>query len=137
MSLQDVGAVLETTTVTLAHPDPRKTLKNPDDSPMTVLLHGPYSKRYRAAMRAEQQKMLASAAGGDAADTDVQDHDTLFREVLAQCIETWNIWETPDDKMDCTRENIDRLFDLYPWALDQLSAALGRAAGFLAPPNGR
>jgi hypothetical protein len=61
--------------------------------------------------------------------------DDMTREMLVECIESWTIWETPEVQMDCTPENIVRLFNEYPWALEQLSNALGRTASFLDEPS--
>lgn len=136
MSLQDVGKIKDTTVVVLRHPDPRKTLKNPDGSAMTVVLHGPYSKRHKTALRAQQQKRIEVIADTGANVTlDVEEMDAMTREILAHCIEGWTIWETPEVQMDCTPENIARLFDEHPWALEQLSNALGRTASFFDAPK--
>ena len=136
MSLQDVGKTKDTTVVTLRHPDPRKTLKNPDGSDMTVVLHGPYSKRYKTAQRTQQQqRMEQMAETGASATLTIDEIDDMTREILTECIESWTIWETPEVQMACTPENIERLFDEHPWALDQLSNALGRSASFLDAPK--
>lgn len=136
MSLQSVGKVKDTTIVTLKHPDPRATLKNPDDSAMTVTLHGPYSKRYKSTLRAQQQARVEEmASSGMDGNLSPEELDAMTRELLAKCIEDWNIWETDDIQLECTPENIEKVFEEQPWILDQLSAALGRSGNFLDAPK--
>lgn len=136
MSLQSVGKVKDTTVVTIKHPDPRKTLKNPDGSAMTVTLHGPYSKRYKETLRAQQQlRVEEMALSGVDGSLNPGELDAMTRELVAKCIEEWNVWETDEIQLDCTPENIEKVFEEHPWVLDQLNAALGRSGNFLDAPK--
>jgi hypothetical protein len=135
MSLASVGKVKQTAEVVLKHPDPAKTLKNPDGSLMTVTLHGPYSERRKTILRAQQQRRMTEleASGDTAFDADAL--ETYTREMVIGCIESWNIWDTPEQKREFSPESAADLFDEHPWAFDQISLAVGRTANFLDAPK--
>lgn len=135
MSLADVGKMKQTTVVVLKHPDPAKKLKNPDGGAMTVTLHGPYSDRYRAVTRAQQQQRMTELEAVGDATLDQETLDAYTRELVVGCIESWCIWDTPDTELVFSSEAADALFDDHPWILDQLNRALGRTANFLDKPK--
>lgn len=130
MGLNAVGKVKQTTTVTLTDPETRKPLPGPKGKPMTVVLHGPYSKRYKAAVRAEQHRLVqeGSAPADGAADT-------FGTAVLIACIESWNVSLEGDDVLPCTPETIRQVFDEHPWVQTQIETAFGSAASFLDRPK--
>lgn len=134
MSLRDVGKVKPTTIVTLTHPDPAQKLRNPDGSPMTVVLHGPYSDRYKTILREQQQRRMAEMAdGANVAAMTPDELDEYSRELLAKCVESWNIWLDEDEELIFSPDKVDEVLDEHPWIRDQLNAALGRTSRFLEP----
>jgi hypothetical protein len=134
MSLRDFGTVKETTVVTIIRPDTRKPALNADKTPMTVTLHGPYSKRYRSILRAQQQKraMDASITGEEMSPDDLE---TFSTELLIGCIEDWSITLEGDTKLPFSREAAESVLAEFPWLKDQLSIALMSSSNFLAGPN--
>ena len=135
MSLADVGKMKQTTVVVLKHPDPTKKLKNPDGAPMTVTLHGPYSDRYKAVTRAQQQRRMTELEAAGDTSLDQETLDAYTRELVVGCIDSWSIWATPDLEMVFSPAAAEGLFNEHPWILDQLSRALGRTASFLDAPK--
>ena len=135
MSLSSVGKVKQTAEVVLKHPDPTKTLKNPDGSPMTITLHGPYSERRKSILRVQQQRRMAEieAAGDVTINQDALDEYT--REMFIGCIESWNIWDTPEEKREFSPQSAAALLEEHPWVFDQMSMAMGRTANFLDAPK--
>jgi hypothetical protein len=138
MALKDVGKIKQTTLVTLYHPDPACNLLNPDGSEMTVTLHGPYSDRYKAVVRDQQQRRMTelSRGGGRRGVTlTPEEVDAFADELMARCIEGWKIWLAEDEELVFSPEKIPGLFAEYPWIRDQLNAALGNVADFLDTPK--
>lgn len=136
MSLRDVGAVKDTTVVTLRHPAPGKDLLNADKTPMTVTLHGPYSSRYKAVLREQQQRRVMEAAQrGDAATLTPDEIDEMTQELVSRCIEDWSITLEGDEKLPCTPENVESVLTEFPWLRDQLNIALGNVSAFLEQPK--
>ena len=135
MSLADVGKIKETTVVTLKHPDPSKTLKNPNGEPMTVTLNGPYSTRYKTILREQQQQRMTEMALGQEPTRSAEEVDADWRALIAGCIESWSIWETDKEELLFTPEAALDLFQRHPWIYDQLGGAMGRAGNFFESPE--
>lgn len=136
MSLRDVGAVKDTTSVTLYHPATGKPLLNADKSPMTVLVHGPYSKRYKAVLREQQQARVNDMARGTRRATlDSDEIDAMSNELLVRCVESWDVTLEGDKKLPFSQEAVQSVFAEFPWLRDQLQAVMGNAADFLEPPK--
>lgn len=130
MGLNAVGKTRATTTVTLTDPVTRKPVPGPKGKPMTVQLHGPYSARYKAAVRAEQQTLMqddGTPAEGVA--------DTFGLNVLIACVESWNVSLEGDDVLPCTPETVRQVFNEHPWVQSQIESSFGNAASFLDRPK--
>jgi hypothetical protein len=107
---------------------------------MTVLLHGPYSARYKAVLREQQQRRPSSTAASRAARVSVLDPEEMesyTRELFARCIEDWAITLEGEEQLPCTPENIESVLTEFVWLRDQISMAMGDISGFLEPskPN--
>ena len=139
MSLRDVGTVKDTTVITLRHPDPRKPNPvNADGTPMTVTMHGPYSARYKAALREKQQAWLADADRSTGSMTLSPDEiEESTRAMLVACIETWDITLDGPDKLPFSTDAARQVFDEFPWVFEQLAAAAGNVSNFLDVPKPR
>lgn len=137
MSLRDVGTVKDTTVITLRHPDPRKPNPvNADGTPMTVTMHGPYSARYKAALREKQQAWLADADRSTGSMTLSPDEiEESTRAMLVACIETWDITLDGPDKLPFSADAARQVFDEFPWVFEQLAAAAGNVSNFLDVPK--
>jgi hypothetical protein len=134
MSLRDVGTVKDTTTITLYHPATGKDLLNADGTPMTVTLHGPYSERYKSVLREQQQRRMTDMTRGSRNTTlDADEIEAMSRELILRCVETWSLTLEGDEKLAFSRETVDSVFVEFPWARDQVNAAMGNVADFLEP----
>jgi hypothetical protein len=133
MSLRDVGTVKETTTVTLYHPATGKDLLNADDTPMTVTVHGPYSRLYKSVMREQQQRRMTDVPRGGARGAIItsEDVEAYSHELLVRCIESWQITLEGDEKLAFSRDAVESVLADFPWVRDQLAAAMGNVADFL------
>ena len=130
MGLNAVGKVKQTTTVTLLDPGKHTPLPGPKGKPMTVVLHGPYSKRYKDAIRAEQQAAAQSSTNLSSADPEM-----FMANVVMACVESWSVSLEGDDALPCTPEMIRQVFDEHPWVATQLIAVFGDAEAFLERPK--
>ena len=129
-SLKGVGTLKDTATVTIRHLDYAKRLVNPDGTPMTVVLYGQFSKRYKTVMRELQQaRMLGTAPEGEDSIEDMQ------RALAAKCIVSWDITLDGADRLPFTPENVEMVEKEYPWVIDQLVLAQGVSSDFLEPPK--
>jgi hypothetical protein len=134
MSLRDVGTVKDTTTLTLYHPATGKDLLNADGTAMTVTLHGPYSDRYKSVLREQQQRRMTDMTRAARGTTlDAEELEAMTRELIVRCIEDWNVTLEGDEKLPFSPETAEGVFAEFPWARDQVSAAMGNVADFLAP----
>jgi hypothetical protein len=137
MSLREIGTVKDTTVITLRHPDSRKPNPiNADGTPMTITVHGPYSARYKAALRARQQAWMADAdraTGGLTLTPDEVEASTKM--MLIACIEDWSITIEGDAKLPFSPEAAEQVFAEFPWVYDQVSAAAGSVSNFLDAPK--
>jgi len=134
MSLRDVGTVKDTTTITLFHPATGKDLLNADGTPMTVTVHGPYSERYKAVLRDQQQRRMTDMTRA-AARTNMtpEEIDAFAQELMTRCIEDWALTLEGDDKLPFSAEAATTVLAEFPWLRDQINAAIGDVAGFLEP----
>lgn len=135
MSLRSVGAVKDTTTVILYHPATNEDLKNADKSPMTVVIHGPYSHRYKKALRDQQQERMTAIGRGraKAATLSPDELDAFSEALLIECIEDWKITLEGDKTLPFSAETATEVFKEFPWVREQLSAAMGDVGDFLEP----
>lgn len=132
MSLYDVGTVKDTTAITIYHPKTREPLPNGDGTMMTVTVHGPYSARYKAVLR-EQQQRRATDIANLGTTLSMDELETMSREITIRCIETWSITLQGDDRPKFTPEVAEEVFAKFPWFRDQVSAAMGDVGNFLEP----
>jgi hypothetical protein len=137
MSLREIGTVKDTTVITLRHPDPRKPNPiNADGTPMTVTIHGPYSVRYKAALRERQQAWLADSdrsTGGFTLTPDEVESST--RSMLIACIEDWSLTLEGEKKLPFSPEAAEQVFAEFPWVYEQVAAAAGSVSNFLDVPE--
>lgn len=136
MSLRDVGSVKDTTTFTLYHPDTGSDLLNADETPMTVIIHGPYSKRYKKALRDQQQRRMKHVGRKSRSTTlSPEEIEEMTNDLLLTCIEDWQITLEGDEKLPFSRETAVEVFEEFPWVRDQLNAAMGDVGDFLEKPK--
>lgn len=139
MSLRDVGVVKDATEVTLVHPVSRAPLHNADGTPMTITVCGPYSARYKALVREQQQKRIAELAksGATPATLTPEEVELFSEELLIRSVIDWRITVEGDELLPFSEESVRSVFDEFPWVRPQIEAVIGNIAAFLeAPKNG-
>jgi hypothetical protein len=130
MDLLDIGKTKDTTEVTLYHPVTSEVLTNKDSSPMTITVHGPYSKKYKSIAHAQQNRRLAKAQRGGKMTLSAEEIESSAMELLVQCVADWSI-TLGGEKPKCTEAKVREVFTNMPWVKDQVDAALGDAQAFL------
>lgn len=137
MSLRDVGTVKDTTEVTLVHPVSREPLRNADGTAMTITVCGPYSARYKALVREQQQKRLAEVAktGSTPPPVTPEEVEAFSEELLVRSIVDWRITVEGEELLPFSPEAVRGVLDEFPWIRPQVEAVLGNIAAFLETPK--
>jgi hypothetical protein len=109
-------------------------------SPVTILLLGPDSAKYRALTRENVRRRLERRATGAApiteAEIDEVERDTL--EILAVCTVGWKGVYTPEgDEIACSADNARALYENYPVVREQVDAFVGNRANFIPASSTR
>jgi hypothetical protein len=131
MDLMNIGTTKETTDVILYNPVNSEVLRNEDGSEMTITVHGPYSKKYKAISHAQQNRRLQKAQRtGGKLNLTAEELEASALDLLVKCVEAWNVTiggETPV----ATEAKVREVFEKLPWVREQVDAALGDAQAFL------
>lgn len=131
MDLMNIGKIKETTDVTLYNPINSEILLNGDGSEMTITVHGPYSKKYKAIAHAQQNRRLQKAQRtGGKLNLSAEEIEGAALELLIKCVDGWNI-TLGGEQPDCTENKVREVFTDLPWVREQVDAALGDAQAFL------
>lgn len=132
MGLKSVGTVKETATVEMYDPATSETLLNNDGTPMTITFHGPYSKKYKTASNAQQNRRLMKAQRtGGKMNLTAEELEASNMDLLVKCIEDWNI-TLDTEKEPFSEAKVREVFAELPWVKEQVDAAFGNTAAFLA-----
>ena len=108
------------------------SIVDPEDSTtptgITITLaarHSPHATAAALSLAAAQRAL------GDAAPPEQTDWRVAVTPLLAACTLSWENVEDAGARPDCTSENAERLYRLYPWLNDQVGMAfLGKTAFF-------
>lgn len=131
MDLLNIGKTKETTEVNLYNPVTSEVLTNEDGSEMTITVHGPYSKKYKAISHAQQNRRLQKAQRtGGKLNLSAEEIEAAALDLMVKCVEDWNI-TLGGEQPKCTEAAVRDLFTTLPWVREQVDAALGDAQAFL------
>lgn len=131
MGLNDIGAVKETTDITIYHPVTGEPLLNADKSEMTVTIHGPYSKRYKEAERAQQNRRFQRAQrSGRGMNLTAEQLEAETFNLMLKCIDNWNVTLDKEPEPFST-EAAREILTEKPWLREQISAAFSDTSAFL------
>lgn len=131
MDLMNIGKTKETTDVTLYNPVNSEVLTNEDGSEMTITVHGPYSKKYKAIAHAQQNRRLQKAQRtGGKLNLSAEEIEASALDLLIKCVDGWSI-TLGGEQPDCTEAKVREVFTDLPWVREQVDAALGDAQAFL------
>lgn len=111
------------------------TLKNPkteEPLPITITLLGHDSKKYQAIQRRKNQAALDRMTKNKRAIT--PNADKLTDEMLDDLIDLTVSWEGVSDqagaKLECTPENVRRIYSQLNWVREQVQEFVGDRANF-------
>lgn len=96
-----------------------------DGSAVTITVRGLHAKAVRAAMDANQRRLL-KAGRRKLEPSDIQRNRI---EQAAAAVVEWRGWEANGEPFPCTPENVRALLGT-PWILDQVEAGIESHAGF-------
>lgn len=131
MDLKNIGTTKETTSVTLYHPVTSEALLNDDNTEMTITVHGPYSKKYKALSNSQGNRRLQKAQRtGGKMNLTVEEIEASSMELLVKCVSSWNV-TLDGEQPDCKEAKVREVFESMPWLKEQVDAAVGDAQAFL------
>ena len=131
MDLMNIGTTKETTDVVLYNPVNSEVLRNEDGSEMTITVHGPYSKKYKAISHAQQNRRLQKAQRtGGKLNLTAEEIEASALDLLVKCVEAWNV-TIGGEQPAATEAKVREVFEKLPWVREQVDAALGDAQAFL------
>lgn len=131
MDLMNIGTTKETTDVVLYNPVNSEVLRNEDGSEMTITVHGPYSKKYKAISHAQQNRRLQKAQRtGGKLNLTAEEIEASALDLLVKCVEAWTI-TIGGEQPAASEAKVREVFEKLPWVREQVDAALGDAQAFL------
>ena len=119
VALEDEGVVVH---ITNANGEP---LYFGDKQPVTITVAGTYSKRYREAERAVTSRRFK---GNRTPDIDAIRKEAL--NLTAECVLAWDGFFDGGKVLECSKANVVKVLDGFPWVLQQVEVAMGDHAGF-------
>ena len=136
--LRDAGEAKDTLTINIKKPRAdMEDFSNPDGSPVTITVYGPFSEHYRKTRRALEREL----AEGKGVMTDAQREeavDMLMRRTLERCVKDWNFTLDSGPKAQkepFAPEKVSDIFAEMPWLYEQVEAQFWDNSNFLGKPE--
>lgn len=129
MDLMNLKPASDTVEVTLVHPNTGATLKNDDETPMTITVYASHSKEHKAVLHEQTNKRLKAMQSGKKQDFTAQDIEEATLTLLSKITSEWNITyggEKPALSVAKAKELYDEVF----WIKDQIEGALADSLDF-------
>lgn len=95
---------------------------------MSVQVAGPDSERAR---KARQAVMNANMRSNAASRPKANELEESQRKVIAKSVISWIGVELDGKELDCTTDNVIKVFADYPFIYEQVSGAAANRAGFI------
>ena len=119
--MADDGAVLN-----IVHPETEEVIDG-----MTITLLGQDSKIYRKLQLGKQQAALnRMAKGKKALDLDAEKLSEDSIDDLVKLTTSWDGFELDGVKLDCTPENVRKVYTDWAWIKEQVQEFVGNRANF-------
>jgi hypothetical protein len=119
--------------LTIRKPD-GSVLNDSDGNPVSIMLLGPDSSKYRQVTRDSVRKRLAQRAAGNAApvsDADIEEAERDAIELLVACTVSWQGVRTPQGEViPCTPDNARALYVGYPVVREQAESFIANRVHF-------
>lgn len=126
-SVAERGAVM-----TVLHPTTGVALAQSDGSPVTLILSGEDSERFRRADRANRNKRLARQQQGRQIRVSTEELDAESLGLLVAVTLGWSgVALDGDTDLVFSAENATKLYTSFPWLREQANAFVVDRANFL------
>ncbi len=127
MDLNDLTPSSDVIKVTLKHPNTGKSVKNDDGTDMTITLHAPHSKPYKAALHQQTNKQLKKAKGSKKIEVTAEELELSTLEILVKATKEWNItYKGKVPPISDATEVYEKVF----WIKDQIEEELNSTLDF-------
>ena len=132
MDLMNLVPTTDTIVVTLKHPSTFETLKNDDDTDMTIEVYAPHSKEYKAAVHQQTNirlKQMQAKGNRNNSIITAEELDAAGVKMLSKTTKTWNITfggEQPEFTEDAAKNLYEKVF----WVRDQIEEAVAESEVF-------
>ena len=130
MDLKDLTPSSDTVDVTIVHPATLDALTNDDKSPMTITLHAPHSKAYKAAIHEQTNKRLKKAQGKKGLDITAEELEDAGLELLAKTTKEWNL-TFDGEQPKFTVAKAKAIYSEVFWLREQIEEALNTSLDFM------
>lgn len=131
MDLKDLTPKSNEIVVEIRHPVSFETLKNDDDTPMTITVYAPFAKEYKKAIHEQTTKRLKNAKNkGRVEMPEFEELEEISLETLAKATKSWNITyggEKPKLTVGKAKEIYDEVF----WIRNQVEEAIATSLDFM------
>lgn len=122
----EAGAKME-----VVHPTTGAVLLQSDGKPISVMLAGEDSDRYRKADRRISNRRLATASTGRRVRATAEGIEADRLEVLVACTISWEGIGFDGGEKECTPESAREAYKKLPWLREQADAFIVDRANFL------
>lgn len=111
----------DTFTFNLIHPGDGSVLDT------TITVYGSDSKKYKAALHRIRNDRLNSR--GQKMTSEVAENNGI--EILVACTDSWENMVFDGEELECTKENVRRIYKEFEWIYEQVDQEVGNRANFL------
>ena len=129
MDLMNLKPTSDTVEVKLVHPNTGKTLKNDDNSDMTITLYASHSKEHKAVLHEQTNKRLKAMQSGKKQDFTAQDIEEATLTLLSKITAEWDI-TYGGEKPKLTVAKAKEIYDEVFWIKNQMEDALADSLDF-------
>jgi hypothetical protein len=105
----------------------------PSEDKERIKVLGIDSSTYRKAQRkiSNRRLQVVGRRGGRCKIT-AEEIEAENLELLVSCVQAWEGFTENKQELECTSENVRRLFELAPWIKEQVDDFIGDRSGFLS-----
>lgn len=108
-----------------------EVLKDKDGKPVTLMLLGPDSDKYRSMTRAQVRKRFSRMSATDAAKDTFAEDEADAMNILVGCTVGWSgINTTKGEPIPCTPDTVRALYTNFPAIRDQADVFMASRANF-------
>ena len=132
MDLMNLVPTTDTIVVTLKHPSTFETLKNDDDTDMTIEVYAPHSKEYKAAVHQQTNirlKQMQAKGNRNNSIITAEELDAAGVKMLSKTTKTWNI-TFGGEQPEFTEEVAKSIYETVFWVREQIEEAIADSEVF-------